>query len=110
MTTVTLTWTDPTTLADVANTPIPPDDFADVEVSMSADNGLTYTNAGHVGPGTQKFQIEVTDPGTFNFKLASKDTQTPALIGPDSAVVSITIAPPALAPIAAPTNVQVSSP
>jgi hypothetical protein len=104
MSTVTLTWVDPTTLVD--GSAIPPNDFADVEIFMSADGGLTYTNAGHVGPGTQRFEIEISDPGTFNFKLNCKDTQTPPLFGPDSAVVSVTIAAPPLAPISAPTNVQ----
>lgn len=106
MSLITLKWTDPTTLVDGA--PIPPNDFADVEVLVSIDGGLTYTNAGHAAPGAQQFQFEATDPGTYNFKLNSKDTQVPALFGPDSAVVSVVVAAPPLAAIAAPTNVAAS--
>lgn len=104
---LTLKWTDPTTLAD-GTTAIPANDFADVEVNMSIDNGKMYTNVGHAAPGAQQFQMELTDPGTYLFKLEAKDTQTPAQLGPDSAVVQVTVPAPPLQPIAAPTNVQAS--
>lgn len=104
MPTARLTWTDPTQL--VNSTPIPPNDFADIEVLMSADGGLNYVTAGHAAPGAQTFDVELSDVGTFNFKLNSKDTQTPSLIGPDSAVVSVTVAPQPLAAIAQPTDVK----
>jgi len=103
MPTAHLTWVDPTTLTD--GTAIPANDFADVEVFMSADGGQNYVNVGHAAPGAQAFDVELTDTGTFNFKLESKDTQTPSRLGPDSPVVSVTVAPQPLAAIAAPTNV-----
>lgn len=103
MPTAHLTWTDPTVLTD--GTPIPPNDFADVEVFVSADGGLNYTSAGHAAPGAQAFDFELSDTGTFNFKLESKDTQTPSRLGPDSQVVSVTVALQPLAAIAAPTAV-----
>lgn len=107
MSLVTLKWTDPTTLVD-GTTAIPANDFADVEVSMSIDNGKNYTNAGHAAPGAQTFQVEIDEPGTVLFKLNSKDTQTPPTIGPDSVVVSVVIPAPPLAAIAAPTAVSAS--
>jgi len=107
MSLVTLKWKDPTTLVDGV-TAIPPNDFADVEVLMSIDNGQTYTNVGHAAPGAEQFQMELTDPGTYLFKLESKDTQTPAQVGPDSSVVQVTVAPPPVAAIAAPTDVTAS--
>lgn len=107
MSLVTIKWVDPTTLVDGV-TAIPPNDFADVEVQMSIDNGKTYTNVGHAAPGALQFQMELSDPGTYNFKLNSKDTQTPPQLGPDSTVVSVTVAPPPVAAIAAPTNVSAS--
>lgn len=102
MPTARLTWTDPTTLTDGA--PIPANDFADVEVFMSADGGLNYVNVGHAAPGAQTFDIELTDTGTFNFKLESKDTQTPSRVGPDSTVASVTVQPQPLAAINPPTG------
>lgn len=100
-----LTWIDPTTLDD-NNTPIPANDFADVEVFMSADGGKNYVNVGHAAPGAQAFDVDLTDAGTFNFKLESKDTQVPSRLGPDSVIVSVTVPPQPLAAIAAPTNVS----
>lgn len=102
MPTARLTWTDPTTLTD--GTTIPANDFADVEVFMSANGGLDYVNVGHVAQGIQSFDVELTDTGTFNFKLESKDTQTPSRLGPDSIVASVTVAPQPLAAINPPTN------
>ena len=103
----TIKWVDPVTLID-GKTAIPPNDFADVEVQQSIDNGKTYSNVGHAAPGAQQFQIELTDPGTYLFKLNSKDTQTPSTLGPDSAVVSVTVPAPPTPAIAAPTNVSAS--
>lgn len=103
MPTARVTWVDPLTL--VSNVPIPAGDFADVEVFMSVDNGQNYVNVGHAAPGQLHFDQEVTDPGTYLFKLESKDTQNPSTLGPDSVVVSVTVPAPALAPISAPTNV-----
>lgn len=101
---LTLTWKDPTTLVD-GTTAIPPNDFADVEVNMSIDNGKTYANVGHAAPGAQQFQMELTDPGTYLFKLNSKDTQSPPQLGPDSVVAQVTVPASPVAAIAAPTNV-----
>lgn len=103
MPTARLTWTDPTTLTD--GSAIPANDFADVEVFMSADGGQNYVNIGHAAPGAQTFDVELTDTGTFNFKLESKDTQTPSRLGPDSVIASVTVAPQPLAAINPPTGV-----
>lgn len=103
---LTLKWVDPATLVD--GSAIPPNDFADVEVQMSIDNGKTYTNVGHAAPAAQQFQMELTDPGTYLFKLNAKDTQAPAQLGPDSVVAQVTVPAPPIAAISAPTNVTAS--
>lgn len=105
MSVITVTWTDPTTLAD-GKTAIPANDFAMVEINASADGGKTYTLAGHVAPGVQTFAFEVDDSGTYSFILNAVDTQTPPTTSANSAVAQATIAPPPLQAIAAPTNVQ----
>lgn len=104
-----LTWVDPTTLDD-GSTPIPAGDFAFVQVSRSIDNGVSYQSAGHAAPGADTFSDDVSllAPGAVLYKLESVDTQTPALTGPDSPVVSVTIPTPVLAPIAAPSAVAVT--
>lgn len=106
MPTARLSWTDPTTLTDGST--IPANDFADVEVFMSADGGQNYTNIGHAAPGAQSFDVELSDTGTFNFKLECKDTQVPSRLGPDSVIASVTVAPQPLAAIAAPTGLTAS--
>jgi len=103
---LTLKWVDPTKLVDGAD--IPPNDFADVEVFMSIDNGQNYTNVGHAAPGAQQFQMELSDPGTYLFKLEAKVTQTPPQFGPDSVVAQVTVPAPPVGPIAAPTDVVAS--
>lgn len=101
-----ITWVDPTTLSD-GTTAIPAGDFAFVQVSRSIDNGQTYEAAGHAAPGQQTFTDDLDGfaPGAVLYKLESVDTQTPALVGPDSSVVSVTIPVPALAAIGAPSGV-----
>lgn len=103
----TITWIDPTTLTDAAASPIPTGDFGFVQVSRSSDNGTTYVAVGHAAPAQQQFVDDLAGfaPGTVLYKLNSVDTQTPALTGPDSVVVSVAIPAPALAPIAAPAKV-----
>lgn len=100
-----LTWKDPVTRSDASATPLKPGDLAFILVEMSADNGQNYTDVGHAAPGQQSFDQDLTDPGTFLFKLAAVDTQTPPMTSPDSIVVSVTVPVPQLAAPNAPTEV-----
>jgi len=101
MTSVVLTWTDPTTLAD-GTTPIPPGDFGQVNVLRSIDNGATFQNIGHVAPGAQSFtDSSVSSPNTYQYEVTAQDTQTPPTNSAPSNVVTIVLVP-TLQPIAAP--------
>ena len=104
-----LTWTDPTTLDD-GTTAIPAGDFGSVQVSRSVDNGQSFQVAGKAAPGQQTFTDDLDGfaPGAVLYELASVDTQTPSLTGPETATVSVTIPAPVLAAIAAPSNVAVA--
>jgi len=104
-----ITWADPTTLDD-GTTAIPTGDFGSVQVSRSIDNGQTFQVAGKAAPGQQSFTDDLDGfaPGVVLYELASVDTQTPSLTGPETATVSVTIPTPELAAIAAPTNVAVT--
>jgi hypothetical protein len=98
-----ITWKDPIVRAD--GSALTPAEIAFVNVLMSADNGQNYASAGHAAAGQQSFDQEVTDPGTYMFKLEAVDTQNPPLVSADSIVVSVAIAAPALAAPGQPTDV-----
>lgn len=106
MSTAVLTWVDPTTRSDPAQTPANPGEIAFINVLMSSDNGQNYTSVGHAAAGQQSFSQTLTDPGVFLFKLEAVDTQSPPTTSADSAVVSVTVPTPALAPLNPPSNVQ----
>ena len=102
MTSVVLTWTDPTTLAD-GTTPIPTGDFGQVNILRSTDNGATFANIGHVAPGAQSFtDSSVSSPNTYQYEVTAQDTQTPPTNSMPSNVVTIVLVP-TLQPLAAPT-------
>jgi hypothetical protein len=100
-----LTWKDPTTRSDASATPLKPGDLAYILVQMSADNGQNYADVGHAAPGQQSFDQDLTDPGTYLFKLDAVDTQTPPMTSADSIVVSVTVPVPSLAAPNPPTDV-----
>ena len=108
MTSVVLTWTDPTTLAD-GTTPIPTGDFGQVNVLRSIDNGATFQNIGHVAPGAQSFtDSSVSSPNTYQYEVTAQDTQTPPTNSVPSNVASITLAAPTQA-LAAPTSLAAAA-
>lgn len=104
MSTAHITWVDPTARTD--GTPLKQGDLAYIQVQMSADGGQNYAPVGHAAPGTQTFDQDLTDPGTYNFKLEAVDTQTPPAISADSVIVSVTVPQPVLAAPNVPTQVQ----
>jgi len=106
MSTAVLTWVDPTTRADPAQTPGSPAEIAFITVLMSDDNGQNYIDVGHAAAGQQTFSQPLTHPGVYLFKLQVVDTQTPPTTSADSAVVSVTVPAPELAPFNPPDNVQ----
>lgn len=103
----TITWSDPTERAD--GTPLAASEIAFIEVFQSSDNGNSYASIGHAAAGQQSFTTDdLPAGGTYLFKLETDDTQTPAAVSADSSVVSVSVAPPALAAPNAPSNVAAS--
>ncbi len=89
-----LTWVDPTTRTD--NKPLKPEDIAYIAVFMSADGGNNFVDVAHVQPGVQMFDQDLTDAGTYFFRLAAVDKQSPPRMSAYTASVSVVMpaAPP----------------
>jgi hypothetical protein len=103
MSSVNLTWVDPTTLAD--GTAIPAGDFGQVNVFRSTDGGATYTNIGHAAPGAQAFaDATPVAPGVDQYYVVAVDTQATPLSSAQSNLASVTFAPPPISALAAPTS------
>jgi hypothetical protein len=95
MSTVTIPITAPTTRSD--GTALDPSEIARMDVELSDDNGLTFTNVGHAAADQTEFEIDNLSPGNYLAKATCTDTQTPPLTSEDSAPVSFQVAAPPLA-------------
>ena len=105
MSTVTIPITAPTTRTD--GTALDPSEISRMDVELSDDNGLTFTNVGHAAADQTEFVIDNLDPGNYLARATATDTQDPPLTSEDSSPVSFQVAAP---PLAAPNPPTLGAP
>lgn len=90
------TWTAPT--EHTSGRPAKPGDLVGYSLFMKVDGAPTFTELAELGPTETQYEVDVSDPGTYEFQLVARSSNDKAS-APATGSVTISDSTPLRAPV-----------